>query len=85
MAGRLLVSIAVLAIGVMSMPVATARGQANPSASRGGEVPRTADGRPDLNGLWAYETLTPLERPDELAGKAVLSAADAAEFEAQVV
>jgi hypothetical protein len=35
--------------------------------------------------LWAYETLTPLERPDELAGKAVLSAEEAAEFERQVL
>jgi hypothetical protein len=31
---------------------------------------RTPDGRPDLQGLWDYSTITPLERPAELAGKA---------------
>ena len=29
-----------------------------------GGPPRTRDGRPDLEGIWSYATLTPLERPD---------------------
>lgn len=28
-----------------------------------GKVPRTADGKPDLQGLWSHSILTPLERP----------------------
>ena len=37
------------------------------------EAPRTAWGAPDLQGIWDFRTITPLERPGELAGKAVLS------------
>jgi hypothetical protein len=45
--------------------------------------PRTPDGQPDLQGVWDYRTVTPLERPDDLAGKAVLTDAEAAEYERQ--
>ena len=34
---------------------------------------RTPDGRPDLQGIWTFRTITPLERPRELAGKAILT------------
>src|SRR5262249_21489042 len=32
-------------------------------------VPRTPEGRPDLQGYWTTQTFTPLQRPDHLAGK----------------
>ena len=44
-------------------------------------VSRTVGGRPDLQGIWTNATLTPVERPDSLAGKAVLTAEEAAEVE----
>lgn len=44
-------------------------------------LPRTADGKPDLQGMWNYSTLTPLERPAEFRDRPVLSEAEAAEFE----
>jgi hypothetical protein len=35
--------------------------------------PRTADGHPDLQGFWANNSATPLERPKELAGRETLT------------
>ena len=46
-------------------------------------VPRTPWGAPDLNGTWTGSTLTPLERPKELIGKAVLAPEEAAALEAR--
>ena len=46
-----------------------------------GGPPRTRDGRPDLEGIWSYATLTPLERPAEFAGQPFLTDKQAAEFE----
>jgi len=48
-------------------------------------APKTAWGEPDLRGVWDYRTITPLERPKEMAGKAVLSDEEAAEFETSLV
>src|SRR5437764_1463667 len=34
-------------------------------------VPRTPDGKPDLQGIWTNATVTPLERPRELGAREV--------------
>jgi len=44
-------------------------------------VPRLADGHPDLSGIWTNVTITPLERPRELAGKEFFTPAEAAQYE----
>ena len=47
------------------------------------EPPRLPDGKPDLQGVWDFRTLTPLQRPEDLADTAVLTAEEAAEIESQ--
>ena len=46
---------------------------------------KTAWGTPDLNGLWDFRTITPLERPANLADKEFLTEAEAAKAEQDVV
>ncbi len=45
-------------------------------------VPRTADDRPDLQGVWANNAATPLERPAQLADRASLTEEEVAELAA---
>ena len=47
----------------------------------GWSAPRTPWGEPDLQGVWTNATLTPVERPDAMADKTVLTAEEAAAFE----
>ena len=46
------------------------------------DIPRTAYGHPDLQGIYTYRTLTPLNRPVELADKEVLTPEEAREWQA---
>ena len=48
-------------------------------------APRTAWGAPDLQGVWDFRSLTPMERPDELAGDERFSPEQAAEFAAETI
>lgn len=42
-------------------------------AAQSVDPPRTAWGQPDLSGYWEYRSTTPLQRPQSLAGKTVLT------------
>ncbi|MCB1672562.1 MAG: hypothetical protein R3F41_02165 [Gammaproteobacteria bacterium] len=42
------------------------------------DVPRTIDGQPDLQGVWANNTITPIERPDVFGDQAFLTDEDIA-------
>jgi hypothetical protein len=44
-------------------------------------APRTADGHPDLQGMWTSATITPLERPNEYSGRRALTVEEAARLE----
>jgi hypothetical protein len=46
-------------------------------------VPRAADGHPDLQGVWNFSTITPLERPAEFADKEFLTDQEARQYEAR--
>ena len=43
---------------------------------------RTPDGKPNLEGIYSFSTITPLQRPETFAGKSTLTDQEAAEFEA---
>ena len=38
------------------------------------DFPRTASGQPDLQGVWDFRTITPMERPEERSDKPFLTA-----------
>ena len=61
---------------VLFVPLAAAAQQS------GSEVPRRADGRPDLSGTYDTATLTPLQRPERFGDRLTLTAEEAATVEA---
>ena len=78
---RRLVALAILWIA----PAAVAQTQTSSSAASRNEkawiAHRAAGNHPDLQGFWSNATLTPFERPRDLAGKEFFTEADAAAFE----
>jgi hypothetical protein len=84
MKSRKVIQALVVAAGLASSAVVAAQAPA-PAASRalksGAGVPRAADGRPNLEGIWDFRTITPMERPGNLGDKTVLDDREAAEFE----
>ncbi len=48
-------------------------------------VPRTPWGQPDIQGIWDFRTITPLERPTALADKEFLTTEEAANLEQETV
>src|SRR5690348_16748567 len=81
-----------IAIGIVGLALwlAPVSGQTSPGAApkaadaqphKAWTPSRTPDGQPDLQGIWTNPTITPFERPQELAGKAVLSEQEAAQLE----
>jgi len=62
-------------VGLVSLGLSTT------SAQRGDTAGRTSWGHVDLQGVWTNATLTPLERPASLAGKAFYTPEEAAAFE----
>ena len=46
--------------------------------------PRTSDGHPDLGGIWANNSATPMERPEQLADKVSLTDEELADLNARI-
>ena len=69
-------SVSAVAVLLVSMPVSAQEDPGNWTA------PRTPWGAPDLQGVWDFRTVTPMERPQEFADTEVLSQDEAARFEA---
>ena len=62
--------------------VASGRALAQDSAS-GWSTPRTVDGHPDLQGVWANNNATPLERPEILGDREHLTAEELASLQSR--
>ena len=67
MRSRFVTLLGVIALTLLVIPVDMAAQDDNWT------LPRTADGHPDLQGVWANNNATPLERPEEWAGKDTLT------------
>ena len=68
---RLLSSVAAFVAAVIVAPSVSAQT---------GDIPRTEHGVPDFQGTYTFRTLTPLNRPPELADKATLTFDEATEW-----
>ena len=79
---RGLSTIAVAGVLLASQP---AMASAQSGADDAWELPRTAWGDPDLQGVWTSATLTPLERPAGQAGRELLTDEEAAAIEQRTV
>lgn len=51
-----------------------------PATAEGWTIPRLADGRPDLQGVWTNKTIIPVERPEELGNQAFFTPEEARAF-----
>ena len=67
------VTVAVISLTCALVTPSTAAAQVERVTDAGWTTPRTADGQPDLQGLWGNKTITPTERPDSAEGKAFLT------------
>ena len=80
MTARPLASLATGVALVLLVPAAAAA-----QSGSGSSTPTTADGHPDLSGVWDFRTVTPLERPEEFADKEFLTEEEVAEYAAERV
>lgn len=80
---RVFVTVVAMVVAVAPMAPRSVAGQVASSASK--PPSRPFEGQSDLQGIWTNATLTPLERPAELAGKEFFSESEAAEYTKRMV
>lgn len=90
MRDRGLAALGTLAVVIVAMSVSlvSVSGQTRPTGAKSSGTPatttwtlsRTADGQPDLQGVWISNSATPVERPKSLEGRPVLTDQEVAEL-----
>ena len=63
-------------------PSATPQARAKAAAKN---IPRTPEGKPDMQGEWTNQTFTPLERPAQFKDKQFFTAEEAEAFAKQAI
>ena len=75
---------AVAALGLASYATFSAQNKPAPApqagAAKGAAAPRTSWGHPDLQGVWSTATVTPFERPRDLADKEFITEEEEAAY-----
>jgi len=71
--------------GVLNGQSARPSGPGAATAGRSAwSVPRMPDGRPDMQGVWANNNMTPLQRPPQFAGRATMTDSELADLKQKV-
>ena len=75
---RIVTGVSVVAVALLTTIALSGQAPARTSS------PRTPDGKPDLQGIWDFRTVTPMERPAEFADKPFLTEKEAADYEKRI-
>src|SRR4051794_24091202 len=79
------ISLAAAAACCLTVAAVGAQSARASDSKSAGKSFRTPWGEPDLQGLWANRTVTPLERPQAFAGKETLSPEEIAKLEQSAI
>jgi hypothetical protein len=79
--GALAIIIGTVSLVTPSVVAQTASATGKSASAKTWTPPGTSDGQPDLQGVWEFSTITPLERPRGLGDKTTFTAEEAAAFE----
>ena len=82
---RFLHSTAALAVTLAAVSLVPVAAQTRVTSPAKWTQPRTPDGQPDLQGIWSNATITPFERPRDLAGKEFFTEQEAADYEKRIL
>jgi hypothetical protein len=71
-------------VGVALVLAAVAGPSGQTSAAKPYVAPRTVGGQPDMQGVWANNNMTPLERPKQFQGRATMTDQELADLKTKV-